>query len=242
MISQATIERVKTESDLVEIVNEYVAQPLRRTGAQLSTLCPFHKERSPSFYVHPGKNSWHCKGCNEGGGPLQFLMRAANLDFPTAVRQLALRLGIDVETGEADSKAQYIAMLRREAMWAQAKVHRKYLDRETDAWYWGNFYDAINENDYAPEQAHRCYENARRWRRRIDRHWYGDGRPRNPDDILARWVRYRQRHPEAVNAYRLEMQLADECEAVERAALAMVPGLSEERFEGLLDVIGKRLR
>ena len=240
MISQATIERVKTESDLVEIVNEYVAQPLRRTGAQLSTLCPFHKERSPSFYVHPGKNSWHCKGCNEGGGPLQFLMRAANLDFPTAVRQLALRLGIDVETGEADSKAQYIAMLRREAMWAQAKVHRKYLDRETDAWYWCSLSDCESKR-WMEYWNTRNTNIARRWRRRIDRHWYGDGRPRNPDDILARWVRYRQRHPEAVNAYRLEMQFADECEAVERAALAMVPSLSEERFEGLLDVIGKRL-
>lgn len=102
LISEETIQRVAEANDIVEVIGSYF--PLKRAGTSFRALCPFHREKSPSFHVNPSRQSFHCFGCGAGGGVLRFVMDYEHVDFPTAVRRLAQRAGIPVveEAGNAD--------------------------------------------------------------------------------------------------------------------------------------------
>jgi len=103
-ISDQIIEQVRHANDVVDVIGAYF--PLKKAGANFRALCPFHKEKTPSFNVTPGKQIWHCFGCGAGGDVFKFVMQYENLDFLAAVRRLAERAGIKVEeetaTGMAD--------------------------------------------------------------------------------------------------------------------------------------------
>ena len=105
-ISEETIQRVVEASDIVEVVGSYF--PLKRAGTSWRALCPFHREKTPSFHVNPQRQSFHCFGCGAGGTVVRFVMDYEHLDFPTAVRRLAQRAGIPVqeESGGADDHHQ----------------------------------------------------------------------------------------------------------------------------------------
>lgn len=107
MIPQPTIERVAAANDIVEVINAVV--PLKRMGARWRALCPFHREKTPSFYVDPARQNYKCFGCGAGGSVFGFIMAHENLDFPGAVRRLAERAGIvldeeELRGGEADTE------------------------------------------------------------------------------------------------------------------------------------------
>ncbi len=102
MISQKSIEEVIDAAHIEDIVKDYV--DLKSRGSNMIGLCPFHKEKTPSFYVSSGKNIFKCFGCGKGGTPVQFLMEAEQLSFPEAIRQLAKRYQIQLE--ETQSKPQ----------------------------------------------------------------------------------------------------------------------------------------
>jgi DNA primase len=95
VISQDTIERVKNEANLVEVVAETVK--LRRAGMYYSGLCPFHNERSPSFFVRESSNSYICYGCGVSGNVISYVMANRAMSFPDAVEYLAGRFGIEVK-------------------------------------------------------------------------------------------------------------------------------------------------
>lgn len=99
LISDQILEQVRQANDVVEVISSYF--PLKRAGANLRALCPFHKEKTPSFNVSPQKQIWHCFGCGEGGDVFKFVMKYENLEFTEAVRRLAERAGIRVEFEEA---------------------------------------------------------------------------------------------------------------------------------------------
>ncbi len=94
MIKQETIDRVRTETDIVELIGSYL--PLKKVGRNYRGLCPFHPDRRPSFYVSPERQTYHCFGCGVGGNAVGFVMAQEKLEFPEAVRFLANRLGIEV--------------------------------------------------------------------------------------------------------------------------------------------------
>ena len=71
---------VKQQADIVRIVGEYVK--LRKSGANWSALCPFHKEKSGSFYLYPGNASYYCFGCHVHGDVFDFVMKMETLSFP----------------------------------------------------------------------------------------------------------------------------------------------------------------
>jgi DNA primase len=83
---------VKQQADIVRIVGEYVK--LRKSGANWSALCPFHKEKSGSFYLYPGTASYYCFGCHEHGDVFTFVQKMEMLSFPEAVRAVATKMGI----------------------------------------------------------------------------------------------------------------------------------------------------
>lgn len=94
LISEETIQRVAEANDIVEVIGSYF--PLKRAGTSFRAICPFHREKSPSFHVTPARQSFHCFGCGAGGGVLRFVMDYEHIDFPTAVRRLAQRAGVPV--------------------------------------------------------------------------------------------------------------------------------------------------
>lgn len=93
--SPATLEQVRAASDIVDIIGGYI--PLKRAGANFVALCPFHKEKSPSFNVNPQKQIFHCFGCHKGGDVFTFVKEYESIDFPDAVRRLAERAHIPLE-------------------------------------------------------------------------------------------------------------------------------------------------
>ncbi len=103
-ISESTIREVRDRADIVEVVSETV--PLSRSGASFRGLCPFHREKTPSFYVNPARQAFKCFGCGEGGSIFHFLMKARNLSFAESVEELAERFGVVVkfEGGSARSR------------------------------------------------------------------------------------------------------------------------------------------
>lgn len=94
MIKPETVERVRSETDIVELIGSFL--PLKKVGRNFRGLCPFHPDRSPSFYVSPDRQTYHCFGCGAGGNAVGFIMAQEKLAFPEAVRFLANRLGIEV--------------------------------------------------------------------------------------------------------------------------------------------------
>jgi DNA primase len=95
IISPSTLEQIRAASDIVDVIGGYV--PLKRAGANFLALCPFHKEKTPSFNVNPHKQIFHCFGCHKGGDVFTFVKEYENIDFPDAVRRLAERARIPIE-------------------------------------------------------------------------------------------------------------------------------------------------
>jgi DNA primase len=102
LIPEPVLEQIRQNNDVVEVIGSYF--PLKRAGANFRALCPFHKEKTPSFNVNPAKQIWHCFGCGEGGDVFKFVMKYENLDFIAAVRRLAERAGIKLEYEERDGE------------------------------------------------------------------------------------------------------------------------------------------
>jgi DNA primase len=94
-ISPATLEQIRAASDIIEVIGGYI--PLKRNGANFVALCPFHREKSPSFNVNPHRQIFHCFGCHKGGDVFTFVKEYENVDFPDAVRRLAERAHIPIE-------------------------------------------------------------------------------------------------------------------------------------------------
>ena len=94
MIPREVIDEIVSRADIVDTINTYVT--LKRAGSNYNGLCPFHSEKSPSFTVFPATRSFYCFGCGAGGDVISFVMRAENLDYPSAVELLAQRVGVKI--------------------------------------------------------------------------------------------------------------------------------------------------
>lgn len=99
-ITEETIERIKQESDIVDVISETVR--LKRSGRNYMGLCPFHNEKSPSFSVSQDKQIYKCFGCGEAGNVLTFVMKQKNLNFIDACKYLAERANIPLDFGNGE--------------------------------------------------------------------------------------------------------------------------------------------
>lgn len=98
MIDRATVERIKEAANIVDVVSEFVT--LRKSGANYKGLCPFHNEKTPSFYVSPARGTCHCFGCGKGGSPITFIMEHEQMTYPEALRWLANKYHIEIHERE----------------------------------------------------------------------------------------------------------------------------------------------
>lgn len=94
--SEELIDEIKNSNDIVDVISQYVI--LKRSGRNFFGLCPFHKEKSPSFSVSPDKQIFHCFGCGAGGNVIHFVSKIENADFKEAISILANRAGIELPT------------------------------------------------------------------------------------------------------------------------------------------------
>jgi DNA primase len=101
------VDDVRFHNDIADLIGSYV--PLKRAGSTFRALCPFHKEKTPSFHVNPQRQIYHCFGCGKGGDAYRFLMDYEGVDFMTALRMLAERGGVtlklDAQNPETSDKA-----------------------------------------------------------------------------------------------------------------------------------------
>jgi len=92
MIPREVIDEIRSRSDIVELISEYVT--LKRMRKNYVAICPFHQEKIPSFTVSPEKQIFYCFGCGAGGNAISFLMKMEGLSFPEAIRLMARKMGI----------------------------------------------------------------------------------------------------------------------------------------------------
>jgi DNA primase len=149
MISKDTISLVRDRTDLVAVVSESVPT-LKKRGRRFLGLCPFHKEKTPSFNVNPDTGLYHCFGCKESGDVFTFLQRVDGYTFHEAVRMLAERAGIPIEEERGGPQAA-----------SEAERHKK----DRDALYGvmhmaASFYEEQLRNH--PQRKHAQDELARR--------------------------------------------------------------------------------
>ena len=109
MIAQETIDKVRSASDIVDIISGYLK--LKRRGRNFIARCPFHNEKTPSFTISPDKQIYHCFGCSAGGNVFSFLMEHEKMSFSEAVQFLASKAGIVVKETKSDYQRDEFARL-----------------------------------------------------------------------------------------------------------------------------------
>ena len=126
--SDELIEEIRSSNDIVDTISQYVQ--LKRKGRNFFGLCPFHKEKSPSFSVSPDKQIFHCFGCGVGGNVIHFISKIENLDFKDTIEYLADRAGIELPKTENEQFNQ------RQIL--KDKVYK--INEETARFYHENLY------------------------------------------------------------------------------------------------------
>ncbi|MBD8899499.1 DNA primase [Rhodanobacter sp. DHG33] len=128
LIPDSFIDELLARVDIVDVIERRV--PLKKAGREWTACCPFHDERTPSFYVSPAKQFFHCFGCGAHGSAIKFLMDYERLEFPDAVEELAQSVGLTVprEGGRDDrpreDKTDLYALLDASARWYQEQLPR----------------------------------------------------------------------------------------------------------------------
>ena len=131
-IPQHFIDELIARTDIVELIGGRV--PLKKSGREYKACCPFHAEKTPSFWVSPDKQFYHCFGCGKHGTALGFLMDHDHMAFPEAVEELATRLGLEVpHEGGVDRSAQRADEPLYELMARVAHFYTEQLAREPRA-------------------------------------------------------------------------------------------------------------
>lgn len=154
MVGREQIDQIRAGVDIVEVIREYVPS-LKSAGRSVKGLCPFHSEKSPSFYVHAEKGLYKCFGCGEAGDVFAFIVKMEQVGFADALQMLADKAGIRLEKRDADAKPEpegqrekLFRVLEAARSWYEQQLWderigedaRKYLDErgireETSRWF-----------------------------------------------------------------------------------------------------------
>ena len=170
MIPSETIEQIAAANDIVEVIGTYF--PLKRAGANFKALCPFHQEKTPSFHVSPQRQTFHCFGCGVGGSVFRFVMEYEHVDFPSAVKKMAARVGIPIveEHGGEEEDRQH-------------EARRMLLKLHAEAAEW--FHDNLLKKEFA--EPARAYLKKRGIDRRVAKDWQLGFAPESWDAFL-KWA------------------------------------------------------
>jgi DNA primase len=170
VIPSETVEQIAAANDIVEVIGSYF--PLKRAGTNFKALCPFHQEKTPSFHVSPQRQTFHCFGCGVGGSVFRFVMEYEHVDFPSAVRKLAARVGIPIleHRGGEDEDRQH-------------EARRTLLKLHSEAAGW--FHDNLLKKEFA--ETARTYLKKRGIDRQVAKDWQLGFAPESWDAFL-KWA------------------------------------------------------
>lgn len=160
MIRQEIIDTILDRTDIVQVIAQHVQ--LKKSGIRYVGCCPFHQEKTPSFYVFPHTGTFKCFGCGEGGDAIHFIEKAENKTFVEAVRTLAQKANVQIEEQEETVEEKQKRM-HREALWITNKqvadfYRKQFLQSKEAQEYayrrWGKDYCTMQEIGYAPKDGH----------------------------------------------------------------------------------------
>lgn len=141
--SDEIIEEIKSANDIVDVVSNYVS--LKRKGSNYFGLCPFHREKSPSFSVTADKQIYHCFGCGVGGNVISFIMKVENISYREAIEMLAERAKITLPTNDTkDLGLSQDELLKRE----QSKKNMYEINKIAGRFFYNNIYKSKVAQDY----------------------------------------------------------------------------------------------
>lgn len=126
MIDQATIDRILDAAQIVDVVSEFVT--LRKRGVNFVGLCPFHDDKTPSFYVSPAKGLCKCFACGKGGNAVHFIMEHEQLSYPDALKFLAKKYGIEIKERELTDEEKLVQS-ERESLFVVNQFARDYFQQ-----------------------------------------------------------------------------------------------------------------
>lgn len=125
------IDDIKSRVDIVELLSSYIN--LKKAGRNYKAVCPFHKEKTPSFMVSPDKQIWHCFGCNKGGDIFRFVMDMEGMDFGESLRLLAKRAGVILTEKSFNPQVSNKKNILIEINNLAASFYHKFLEDSTEA-------------------------------------------------------------------------------------------------------------
>ena len=124
----STVEQIKSRLDITDVVQSYVK--LQKAGANFKANCPFHNEKTPSFFISPARQSWHCFGCSRGGDMFSFVMEIEGVDFLESLKILAYKAGVEIEKIDKNRQNERLRLLQ--LMDEAVKFYEMELRKNTD--------------------------------------------------------------------------------------------------------------
>lgn len=130
-IPRETIDEIRSRNDIADVIGSYLS--LKTAGGRFKALCPFHKEKTPSFTISPDRQIYHCFGCDAGGDVIQFVQEYEKVDFMVALQMLADRVGMELNFEDGDGKTSNKRELFKIHDGVAQLYHRILLEHESGA-------------------------------------------------------------------------------------------------------------
>jgi len=122
----SNVDQIKSRLSVSDLIGSYIK--LYKAGANFKAVCPFHNEKTPSFFVSPVRESWHCFGCNKGGDIFSFVMEIEGVDFLEALKMLAVRAGVEIKQEnpkERNEKEILMKIIEDSTTFYQGKLNKE---------------------------------------------------------------------------------------------------------------------